>query len=591
MAETDIITRFGADIGPLKKGVTEAQGALSKFGTGARKTANDLGKVAGAAALAGAAIATKLVSNSLNAIDAQAKLAKQLNTSSASIATLDRAASMSGISLKNIEQGAKNLEVAMGEAAQGTGLAVDTLEKLGLTAESLEGMTLDQKILTVNQAIKENIPATQQAAAAADLFGKKAGFAISQLDPATISEAKREVVGFGVALSDMDAAKIERANDAMGNIGLAVTGVSNQFTVALAPILEAVANDFKTAAIESGGFRDEAVTAIDAIASAVGFLGNAFRGVEVIIQGLKVGFEGLSLVVNIFVTKLVEGIDSGVQYAMASINNLIDAANMLPSVDISKLVVGKSALAESMRASLEGAKVELGASVTELNNLLLQPLPSDMIEARLESIRANAQAEVDIERQKQEEIKAGETASQEQRLAQAQSFGERWKAFNESFKKEDKKGTQQFFSDLATLTSSGNKKLFEIGKIAARANVVIDTNEAAMKAYNWAAKWGGPVAGGVAAGAAILAGGARLSAINSTSFGSSSTPSAGAAASGGDSGASSQATSGQASAPQQERNLTISGIDSSSLYSGDQLLQLMENINGAVEDGYVLKAS
>ena len=42
----------------------------------------------------------------------------------------------------------------------------------------------------------------------------------------------------------MDAAKIERANDAMGNIGLAVTGVSNQFTVALAPILEAVANDF-----------------------------------------------------------------------------------------------------------------------------------------------------------------------------------------------------------------------------------------------------------------------------------------------------------------------------------------------------------
>ena len=52
-----------------------------------------------------------------------------------------------------------------------------------------------------------------------------------------------------------------------------------------------------------------------------------------------------------------------------------------------------------------------------------------------------------------------------------------------------------------------------------------------------------------------------------------------------------QATSAQASAPQQDRSLTISGIDSSSLYSGDQLLQLMENINGAVEDGYVLKAS
>ena len=163
----------------------------------------------------------------------------------------------------------------------------------------------------------------------------------------------------------------------------------------LRPILESVANEFKEAAIQSGGFKDEAVTAVNAIASAVGppFWVILFRGVEIVIKGLKVGFEGLSLVVNVFVTKLVEGIDSGVQYAMASINNLIDAANNLPGVDISKLVVGKSALAESMRASLEGAKAELGVSVTELNNLLLQPLPSDMIEARLKVSRANAAAE------------------------------------------------------------------------------------------------------------------------------------------------------------------------------------------------------
>ena len=45
-----------------------------------------------------------------------------------------------------------------------------------------------------------------------------------------------------------------------------------------------------------------------------------------------------------------------------------------------------------------------------------------MIEARLESIRANAQAEVDIERQKQEEIKAGETASQEAKVSTSTIF-------------------------------------------------------------------------------------------------------------------------------------------------------------------------
>ncbi|MBL4612136.1 MAG: hypothetical protein JKY91_00175, partial [Emcibacter sp.] len=244
----DIFVRFGADIDPLRRGTREASTTLERFGESTKKTAGALAKMTAAAALAGVAIGVKLVKDSLDAIDSQAKLARQLGTTSLSIATLERATDRSGISMSNVETAAKNLEIALGEAAQGTGVAVDTLDRLGLSAAKLEGMTLDEKILTVNAALKENIPATQRAAAAADLFGKKAGFAILQLDPATIAAAQKEVIGFGVALSEVDAAKIENANDAMGNIGLAVTGVSNQITVALAPILEHMANQFKDAA-------------------------------------------------------------------------------------------------------------------------------------------------------------------------------------------------------------------------------------------------------------------------------------------------------------------------------------------------------
>ncbi len=267
----------------------------------------------------------KLVSNSLDAIDAQAKLAKQLGTTSQSIATLERATDRSGISMSNVETAAKNLEVALGEAAQGGGVAVDTLEKLGLSADKLQGLTLDEKILKVNAAIKKNIPATERAAAASDLFGKKAGFAIMQLDDATISAAKREVVGFGVALSDLDAAKIENANDAMGNIGLAAKGVANQFTVALAPILENLADQFKEAAIETGGFKTQSINAVSAVASAVGFLGNSIHGVKLIIGGLELAFKATSVAVSIFFTQTIESIDDGIQYAKATINNLIGA--------------------------------------------------------------------------------------------------------------------------------------------------------------------------------------------------------------------------------------------------------------------------
>ena len=590
MADTDIITRFGADIGPLKKGSKDAQSTLSKFGKGARTTANQLGKVAGAATLAGAAIATKLVSNSLNAIDAQAKLAKQLGTSSSSLATLSRAADMSGITMKNIEAGAKNLEVAMGEAAQGTGLAVDTLERMNLTVKDLEGMTLDQKILTVNQAIKDNIPASQQAAAAADLFGKKAGFAIRQLDPATIAEAKREVVGFGVAVSDVDAAKIERANDAMATVGLAVEGVSNQFTVALAPILEAVANDFKAAAIESGGFKTQAMDAVNGIAKAIGFLGNAFRGVEVIIGGTKLAIQGLGVWFKVVWTNIIEFIDLAVQGAMNSINLLIGAANNIPGIDISKLVVGQSNLAASMRAGLDEAKVELGVSAAELNAILLQPLPLELVEARLESIRANAAAEVDIEREKRDAITNGEIDTNGKRLAAGERFEKSMSSIKKSWSKQQTSATSKLFGDLSTLQESGNKRMFEVGKAAAKAQTVMSTYEGAQKAYT--ALSGipivGPALGLAAAGAAIAAGGMRLSAINSTSFGGGSSVSASAAGGGASSAGATTAASAPASSGSQDRNLVVSGIDPSSLYSGDALIGMMDEMKQAQEDGYVL---
>lgn len=542
---SDIFVRFGADIDPLKKGVAAAQGKLSQFGSSARSTVNQLGKLSLAAGAAGAAIGVKLVSDSLGAIDAQAKLAKQLGTSSASLSTLSRAADMSGITMKNIESGAKNLEVAMGEAAQGTGIAADTLERLNITAKDLEGMTLDQKILTVNAAIKENIPATQQAAAAADLFGKKAGFAITQLDPATIAEAKREVVGFGVAVSDFDASKIEAANDAMATVGLAVKGVSNQFTVTLAPILEAIANDFKEAAIQTGGFKTQGIEAVQGVAKAVGLLGNAFRGIEVIIDGLDVG---------------------------------------LSSIKAGWLELG-GLFSDSMAQAAQVAQQETTAAVAELNATLMEPLPSEVIDGYIAKL--TDQRIIDAKRAQVEQLAGLDAQAGAQRIAKEEEIQSAMSQIQQSWGKQETGAVKTMFSDLSTLQQSGNKKMFEIGKAAARAQTVMSTYEGAQKAYTSLAGIPivGPALGIAAAGAAIAAGGIRLQAINSTSFGGGGgTVSAGAA--GGGAAASSAPAATQQ--PAQERNLVVSGIDRNSLYSGDQLTNLMDNMKAAQEDGYVL---
>lgn len=583
---SDIFVRFGADIDPLKKGVAAAQGKLSQFGSSARSTVNQLGKLGLAAGVAGAAIGVKLVSDSLNAIDAQAKLARQLGTTSLSIATLERATDRSGISMANVETAAKNLEIAMGEAVQGTGVAVDTLERMNLTVKDLEGMTLDEKILTVNQAIKNNIPATEQAAAAADLFGKKAGFAIRQLDPATIAEARREVIGFGVAVSDIDAAKIESANDAMATVGLAVTGVSNQFTVALAPALDAIANKFKDAAIETGGFKDGAMTAVNAIATGMGYVGNAIKGVEILVQSGALAFEGLSVAVNVFATVLVEQLDLAVQGGMNSINLLIDGLNNIPGVDISKLVVGKSDIAESMRAGLDEAKLGLEESAAALNAKLLEPLPSDQVEAFMESVYSKNNLEKIANDQKNADLKESDQVAIQEKLSREKEAAAELAKFKDSVDKSRASAAGKALSDIATLMQSGSKKQFEIGKAAAKAQTVISTYKGAQEAYSALAGIPvvGPALGIAAAGAAIAAGGIRLQAINGTSFGGGGTVSAGAA--GGGAAASSAPAAPQQ--PAQERNLVISGIDRNSLYSGDQLTSLMDNMKAAQEDGYVL---
>lgn len=548
MAESDIFVRFGADIDPLKKGVDKASSKLSEFGTSARKTTNQLGKLGVAATAAGAAIGVKFVNDSLAAIDSQAKLAKQLNTTTSSITTLDRAADMSGISMKNIESGAKNLEVALGEAAQGTGVAVDTLERLGLTARDLQNLTLDEKIIKVNKAIQENIPATERAAAASDLFGKRAGFAISQLTPETIAEAKREVVGFGVAVSDIDAAKIEAANDAMATVGLAVKGVSNQFTVTLAPVLEMIANDFKEAAIQTGGFKEEGVAAVQGVASAVGFLGNAFRGIEVALAGLDVGFQTLK---------------TG--------------------------ALGLGAIfSDEMAVAAQEAAGQMAMAIDELDAKLMEPLPSEVIDnyiAKLTDERILDAKKTQLETMNELDAQAGE-----QRIQKEEEIQSAMAQIRQSWGKNQTSAVSTLFSDLSTLQQSGNKRMFEIGKAAARANTVMSTYEGAQKAYTALAGIPvvGPALGVAAASAAIAAGGIRLQAINSTSFGGSNSVSAGASA-----GAATptEASAPAQAAPQQTQQVEISGVNAGDLFTGEQLFGLIDKLNEAGEDGKTLNVS
>jgi hypothetical protein len=253
-AELEGIGEAGSrGFGRLGREMEAANARLSNF---SRRVTVAMAAAVTAAAAAGVA----MIRSGLQTIDAQAKLAQSLGTTVASIQTLERAGEMAGVSMSGIEQATKDLTRRLSQAAAGTGPAADALDRLGLSANELIALPLDQRVGAINAAIESFVPAAERAAVAGQLFGEEGSIAMSRIDTTTLRQATEDVLAFGVVVSEQDADQIERTNDAISRLGLIWRGLSNQLAVAAAPALEAVAD------------------AMAAVASRTGPLGIAIRG-------------------------------------------------------------------------------------------------------------------------------------------------------------------------------------------------------------------------------------------------------------------------------------------------------------------------
>ena len=214
----------------------------------ARKAGIALAAVTAAAAAAGVA----MIRSGLDTIGAQADIAASLKTTVESLQVLTWAGELAGVSMGEIEQATKKLTTRLSEAAAGSGSAVGALQRLNLTAAELQALPLDQRIVAIQEALGRFVPEAERAAVASDLFGDRAALAFLRIDPATLREAAQDMRDFGVAVSDTDAAQIERTGDAIAKLGLIWLGLTNRLTAAVAPALEVVANALADMARSTG---------------------------------------------------------------------------------------------------------------------------------------------------------------------------------------------------------------------------------------------------------------------------------------------------------------------------------------------------
>lgn len=629
MAErTDLAVSVGADINPLVVGLKKASGETNKFRGTVNSGGKALAKYSAVAATAGMAIATHIVKQSLAAIDAQAKMAQQLNTTSASMATLTRAGELSGVSLQQISAASRNLTVRLGEAKEGSNSAADALSRLKLDADELAALPLDDRIQAINVALKENIPATERAAVAADLFGAKAGAAIQQLNPETIAQARRETELFGTALSDVDAAKVEMANDAMSTIGVAMDGIAQQAAIQLAPILKALADLFMDAAEDAGGLGNTVEDSFRMIINGTGFVIDSI--------------EGVSRAFDITANAIIAGAQPIIVTLAEIAKGWIMIADAVPGIDMS------GNLEEIERFQRESVMI-FNAATSEIGAILEKPLPSVAFDKWVDDAKkageAAAQAVVEAREQSgidlpqvesAEDISENEafqkridalknryvteqqlTLDHQQTMADLQrGFEEGQFSSDEEFKSVQLQAEKDYMAKLQAIKGDGykgiegilashnqavaastlsagrsilntmsntSKSAFEANKKFALADALISTYQGIAAGV----KLGYPAAIPAVAFAAAQ-GFAQVSAIRSQTFGG------GGSGGGGSSSASSAASSVASSTPQTDQsassgtNISVSGINPDQLFSGQQIVDI---INLAQDQGAVLRTT
>lgn len=608
--------KITADNSSLKRGVKDSDNSLKGFaGNAAKYTANAAAAIAtvGAAMTAATVAIVKSSAESNRALINQSELAR---ATASEFKAVSLAAKAYGIEQEQVASIMLDLNDKIGDfLTTGAGGMVDFFEqvapKVGVTADQFKRLSGPEALqLYIDSLQKANLSQAEMTFQLQAL-GSDAAMLLPLLrdNGASLKELTDQAREMNLVLSDVEIQQLANATKTFDNFGNVVDSVTDRFALQFAPILDVVNDRIVDLSKESNGFEGVVLDVADTVIGAAGFIADAFRGINVVFNLLEVGAKGFAFGTVSILRDVSEGIDFLVNTGIDGINSLIEAANRIPGVDLETFVTGESGATASLKAMESAIKESLEGSVRDFNELINQPMPSDAFDRFIEDVRAKSEEAADEAVQARHKALGLDDESIEQDgermksrfqiLQEIEGQGQEGltEAMAEAKKRREKNAaeeqaeklriTQKGLSNLSTLMNVENKRLFEVGKVAAIANATLSGYEAVVHSYNAGSKIGGPVVGAAFAATAGVATAAQISQIASTSYGGG----AGGAVSAG-AGASSQSPA-QAPAQQQERqvaNITLVGGDSAT-FTGEQVRNMLEGLNEQIGNGARLRVS
>lgn len=637
-----LVAEIDADASGLQKGIKDATGAVTSAASDITQQAKNIAGAIGAYMSADLFIG--FVKGSIDAAAQMGKLSQQTGIAVESLSALNYAASLNGASIQDLDGALKGLANKMLEAQMGGGEAANVFKALGIAVTDTTGGLRDTEAVLMDMA--DAFKGMEDGAGKAALSQKLMEDAGVALIPALnqgsdgIKAMADEAASLGTILDKDAAAQASAFNDQLTRLNATTTALGQTIGIALAPTLTQIATEFLTAMKGADDMKSSADTLRSALsglyASGVGvatvfsMVGTTLGGVAAAVTTAlteKGGFAKAKSIIGM----LGDDLDGIAQKAADSINRVSNAVsvsstavtaaggkkpppNLPSSGGAPKLPGAKGGAAQDegdpilaliqQREQAESAywagrveKINMGL-MTE-NELLDFQLEKDL--ERLnnamltdEEHKAAMEAlQLEYDARRIEQATATEeriTAKEREEAAKRMAITQQWADFELQQRYAVANAAIGLLSTLGGKSKAAAIAAIALGKALSIAQIIQNTAAAQMRALAEL----GPIAGPPAAAkigvmgkvqAGIVAATGLVQAASAMAGGGGSLDMSGSGVGSGSSAASVVGMNGQQALPAAGQTITVRGISSDDLFSGEAVRSLIDKLIDAQRNG------
>lgn len=255
-----LIIELGADVAGFESDMKRAESISAKYSKQMESVANKYGKAIGAALATAAVGVGVLLKKTIDAADEMNKFAQKSALSVQQLSGLQYAAKQSGLEIDKFRSAVLKMEVAQAKAAGGSEKQAAVFRALGISVTDVNKnlISADKVLLQTADKMASMRDGAAKTALAMAVFGKAGADMVPFLNGGSqaILEMQQRAEALGIVMSDNLAAASEVFNDRMDDLREMVNGFGVQIAEQIVPGLAEMADQFVSASIEAGTFKD-----------------------------------------------------------------------------------------------------------------------------------------------------------------------------------------------------------------------------------------------------------------------------------------------------------------------------------------------